>query len=71
MLIVKKQQDNMTRTTKYFLFGLLYFNQAQRIAVTKSNVTDTLFNKSMGYYLRGLKLFKLNDSEAVATMFQN
>jgi serine phosphatase RsbU (regulator of sigma subunit) len=52
--------------------GLLYYNQAQRSIGSNNPGTDTLFDKSMGYYLRGLKLFKeLNDSEAISTIFQN
>jgi serine phosphatase RsbU (regulator of sigma subunit) len=52
--------------------GGVYRNQAQRSNKSKSIEIDSLFNKSMDYYFKSLKLFKeLNDKAAIATMLQN
>ena len=52
--------------------GLLYYKESQRNVISKSYAIDTLFNKSMEYFERSLKLFtELNDSVAIATLLQN
>ncbi len=72
-LKIGEELNNKDRiATELNNIGLVYHNQAQQSAISKNAGTDSLYNKSMEYFIRSLKLFKeLNDKEAIATLLQN